>query len=338
MKKTGFLLAVFLGMIILYIGLNNGQLLPEKENTAEDNPPVPTTVESGDTNEEQAASVASQSIPQEQPEPKQVIEDSSIQLYSPYAMLVHVDNHEVLYEKNSEETMYPASLTKIMTAIIAIENIPDLQTSISLSPDMFPYLYAENASLAGFMPNEEVSAEDLLYGTLLPSGADAAIGLANYVAGSEEEFVKLMNDKAEALGMENTNFTNTTGLHDPNHYSTAKDISILLQYALENETFKTIFTSKSYTTAGTNLHPDGITVYNTMFNKMDEPMLTNGEILGGKTGFTDEAGLCLASLASIDGETYILVTAGAQGNNQTEQYNISDAFTVYEGIHTKSSE
>lgn len=129
--------------------------------------------------------------------------------------------------------------------------------------------------------------------------------------------------------MRNTHFTNSTGLPDRKHYSTVEDISILLRYALENETFRTAFTKSVYSTAPSMQHPEGFTFQSTMFQYMDTPEVPGGEILGGKTGYTQEAGLCLASLARVNEKEYILVTAKADGSHQTEQYHILDAIDVY---------
>ncbi|MFJ7735654.1 D-alanyl-D-alanine carboxypeptidase family protein [Lysinibacillus sp. NPDC097287] len=170
-------------------------------------------------------------------------------------------------DKSSEEKIYPASLTKIMTVLVAIENIPDLKEKISLPKSIFTGLYGANASMAGFLPNEEIEAKDLLYGSMLPSGAEASIGLANFIAGSERGFVKLMNEKAQQLGMEDTHFKNATGLHHPDHYTSVKDISILLQYALTNSTFRDVYTAERYSISPTNLHPAGITFTSLMFKK-----------------------------------------------------------------------
>ena len=167
-----------------------------------------------------------------------ILNSTDRELYSPYAILVRLRDQQVGFESRSEERISPASLTKIMTAIVAIENIADLHEPVILENKIFKDLYAANASLAGFLPGEEVPAIDLLYGTLLPSGADASVGLALKVSGSESEFVKLMNRKAEQLGMKDTHFTNVCGLYDDNHYSTVKDIAVLLEYALHNETFR----------------------------------------------------------------------------------------------------
>lgn len=179
----------------------------------------------------------------------------NIDLYSSNAILVNLDENQVLLDKNSEEVIYPASLTKMMTVLVAIEQIPSLQDEIVLPKNIFNDLYEENASVAGFLPNERLTIEDLLYGSMLPSGAEASIGLAEYAAGSERKFVKLMNDKAQQLGMKNTHFMNTTGLHHPDHYTTVKDMSLLLQYALTNDEFRNVYTAERYSIKSTNLHP-----------------------------------------------------------------------------------
>lgn len=256
-----------------------------------------------------------------------------VNLQSSNAILVNLDTNKILLDKDSDEIIYPASLTKIMTVLVAIENISNLQEKIILPKSIFKNLYEENASMAGFLPNEEVTAEDLLYGSMLPSGADASIGLADYITGSESKFVKLMNEKAKQLGMKNTHFVNATGLHHPDHYTSVKDISILLQYALTNNTFRDIYTAERYSIKSTNLHTEGMTVTSRMFKNLKAIENTRGEIIGGKTGYTEQAGLCLASLATIKGEEYILVTVGAQGDSRTEQFNITDALAVYQQLY-----
>ncbi len=254
------------------------------------------------------------------------------QLYSPYAILVDLETGKVLASHNGQDRIYPASLTKLMTAVLAIENTDNMYESMTMPEDIFQELYAEDASMAGFLPGENVYMQDLLYGILLPSGAECCLAYARRIAGSEEAFVDMMNQKAMELGMVNTHFCNCTGLHNPQHYSTVEDMSVLLRYALQNNTFKTVFTSSTYSVAPSNCHPDGFTFYSTMFQNMDSSELDGGRIMGGKTGYTDEAGLCLASLAEIGGREYILVTAKADGNHQTEQYHILDAMNVYNRI------
>ena len=249
-------------------------------------------------------------------------------IHSPYAVLMQKKGGKVIGEINSEERIYPASMTKIMTAIVALEELDSLDQEITLSQEMFADLYAQDAMQAGFQPGETVKARDLLYGVMLPSGAECCIGLANAIAGSEEGFVELMNKKAEKLGMDGTHFCDSTGLHDPEHYSTVRDMAVLLKYSLGNEDFRAIITSSRHSTPGTNIHEGGITYYSTLLKNLPDPSVTGGQILGGKTGFTNEAGLCLASCAEIEGKEYILVTAGVQGA-AGEQYHIEDARTVY---------
>ena len=253
---------------------------------------------------------------------------------SSYAVLMQADSGKVVGDINGETQMYPASMTKIMTAIVAIENLKDLNQEITLTNEMVADLYAQDATQAGFQPGETVQAIDLLYGVMLPSGAECCIALADTIAGSETGFVELMNQKAEKLGLENTHFCNTTGLHADDHYSSAKDIADLLRYALKNRTFREIIESPYHSTPGTNVHPDGITFYSTMFKNLSDTEVIDGQIMGGKTGFTSEAGCCLASFAEIDDIEYILVTAGAY---QAGTPHIDDAVKLYNRLGEASS-
>lgn len=264
--------------------------------------------------------------------PNSSVSFSHDKLNSPNVILLRLKDHTILMQKNSEEKIYPASLTKIMTSIVAIENLPDLKEEIKLTNTTFQGLYEANASMAGFQPGEDVKAIDLLYGALLPSGAESCIGLAVHIAGSEQNFVGMMNQKASDLAMVNTHFENATGLDDENHYTTVEDLAILLSYALQNDTFREVFTSSHHSTQPTNMHPGGITFYSTMFEKLNNQNIIGGEILGGKTGYTVKAGLCLASLAKVGKQEYILISAGAKGDRYTEQYNITDALAVYNSI------
>jgi D-alanyl-D-alanine carboxypeptidase (penicillin-binding protein 5/6) len=219
-----------------------------------------------------------------------------------------------------------------MTAIVALENLTDLNEKIVLSRSIFEGLYEANASMAGFQPGEQVRVIDLIYGAMLPSGAESCVALAERIAGSEQKFVELMNRKAKELGMSNTHFENATGLHNNNHYTTVEDLAILLIYALKNDAFRKVFTTFRYSIPPTNMHPDGITFYSTMYEKLGNQNIIGGKILGGKTGYTEKAGLCLASLATVDNQEYILITTGAKGDLYSIQYNIADAFTVYNSI------
>lgn len=266
---------------------------------------------------------------------RQIMEDlSSIDLKSTNALLIRLEDDRTLLSKNSAVRTYPASLTKMMTALVVIEHTEDLGEEIILEQRIFDQLRSANASMAGFRPGEKITVKDLLYGIMLPSGAEASLGLAEHIAGSESAFVELMNDKARILGMDSTNFMNTTGLHHPEHYSTAEDMARLLQYALKNRDFARIFTEEEYLTAQRPEEDSGHKLYSTLFMKLKsfKRNSLNGEILGGKTGYTGEAGLCLASYARIGGQKYILITMGAPGNLYTEQFSVTDALAVYSRI------
>ena len=255
---------------------------------------------------------------------------------SRHALLMDARTGQVLARKRSGEEAAPASLTKMMTILLAIEAEPDLDKQVTLPDGIFPALQTENASMAGFVPEETVTVQDLLYGAMLPSGAECCETLARLVSGSEESFVALMNQKAAELGMKNTHFTNPTGLTDAEHYSSAADMAKLLQVALHNATFRTIFTTEHYTTNATAQHPEGVSLTSTLLGKLDGTELPEGaKIEGGKTGYTAAAGLCLASLATVNGKEYILVTLAAPGDHGTEQYNIRDAVHVYRKLADK---
>ncbi len=250
-------------------------------------------------------------------------------LNSPNAVLIDAETGDILEGYNSGKRIYPASLTKIMTAVLAVEYTEDMEEIIALPSGFFQKLYGENASMAGFEPGEQVRLMDLLYGILLPSGAECCLAFAERISGSEEEFAGLMNEKAAELGMKDTRFCNSTGLHETGHYSTAEDIAVLLRYAVKNDRFREAFTSESYHTMPSEAHPDGFTFTSSMFRHLNGTEISNGAVLGGKTGYTPEAGLCLASLAEVSGKEYILVTAGAGGNHETEPYHVMDAVNVY---------
>ncbi len=259
-------------------------------------------------------------------EPSPELKFSEFELYSNNVLLTDIEGN-ILYEKNSDERFYPASLTKIMTVIVALENLDDLDYSVQIPGYIYEYIAAEDASTAGFEAYDTVTVEDLLYGAILSSGAECCLTLADMISGTEYDFAALMNDKAEELGMDNTNFTNCTGLHNYDHYSTAEDISVLLRYALQNSEFRRIFTRDSYYTE-TQYNPYGIVLNSTMFSFVEDGYYPF-ELLGGKTGYTQEAGLCLASAAEINEKEYIRVTAGADGSHMTDPYHIEDAMTVY---------
>lgn len=245
---------------------------------------------------------------------------------SKYCVLIDIENNKILAERNADEKMYPASMTKIMTLIVAVENMESPDDTFTMTYDILNPLINEDASLAGFEENETITIKDMLYGAILPSGAEATVGLAEAIAGSETNFVRMMNEKAEEMGLKNTHFTNTSGLHDDNHYSTALDMAVILEYALQNDLCREILSTYQYTTSKTKEHPKGILLESTMFSRMYGDEVENVTIEGGKTGFTSEAQHCMASFAIKNNKEYIVVTA----MEDDKWGSVYDAFDIYE--------
>lgn len=232
-------------------------------------------------------------------------------------ILIDTESNEIIAYKDYNKRMYPASLTKIMTMIVTVEYANSLSDTVPITYEMVAPMYELDASLAGFAVGETPTVEQVLYGIVLPSGADASIAAATYIAGSEEAFVQMMNDKAEKIGLKNTHFTNCVGFHDTNHYSTAEDIAVLMKYALQNETCKKILSTYQYEIPPTEFNPDGIILESTVLGRMNGDEMPGVVIKGGKTGFTDEAGQCLATFAEANGKTYIMVLTGG-----TSRWNV----------------
>ena len=216
------------------------------------------------------------------------------------------ESQKVVYSKNEKEKAYPASLTKIMTTLVALENIEDLSSIAPVDIETYRAMIKNNASMAGFYGKEMLTYRDLLYGTILASGGEAANSLAINISSSVENFVDLMNDKAKSIGLTDTNFTNPEGLHDENQYTTARDMGVLLDYALNNGDFRAIFTKKEFVTSKTLDHPNGVVLRSTVLKTLEESL--DYEILGGKSGTTSEAGQCWATLGIKKGKEYIVIT------------------------------
>lgn len=235
---------------------------------------------------------------------------SDASLDAGYAILVNLADNTVLASYRADQKIYPASMTKIMTLIVAVENIKDLSATFTITEDIIKRAYDAGASRAGFEAGETVTMLDLLYGAAVPSGADATDALAIYIAGSEEKFVELMNEKAAALGLSSTHFANASGLHDENHYSTVREIAAIMACAMDNPVASQLLSAKTYTTSPTVQHPNGITFYSTAFSRMSTYTFGAVTVKAAKTGFTNEARFCLATYGTTsDGRAYILVTA-----------------------------
>lgn len=256
-----------------------------------------------------------------------------LDITSGYGILIDLDTNKVLAAKSAQEKIYPASMTKIMTLIVAYENVSDTDATYTFKAEMLDDLFRQNASVAGFSAGESVPVKDLFYGCILPSGADATGALAEYVAGSEEAFAVLMNKKAAAMGLKNTHFVTASGLHDDDHYSTCEDMAAILRYAVNNTGMREILSTYQYTTTKTAEHPDGITLTSTLKSRMSGNEAAGVFVQGGKTGYTIEGRNCLATFAAncteeqaaLTSPRYILVTAFASG----EYAPVFDAINVY---------
>ena len=227
------------------------------------------------------------------------------------AILVEVSTGRIIYEKGSRMQMFPASTTKIMTAILVIENsnLSDMVTVSESAISNIPSGYVTAELQAG----EEISVKDLLYALMVESANDVAFILAEHVAGSVSAFVDMMNKKALEIGCSNTQFLNPNGIHNSNHYSTAYDLYLMAQYGMKNETFKELVSTSSYTLPATNKHPledRELSTTNQLINP-NNTKFYNKNIIGIKTGFTSQAGNCLVTQSSRDGLDFIAVILGS---------------------------
>ncbi|MDD3429987.1 MAG: D-alanyl-D-alanine carboxypeptidase [Oscillospiraceae bacterium] len=243
--------------------------------------------------------------------------------------MVNLDTGFVVYEKNADVQRAPASLTKMMTALLFIEAIgaENLSTTEITAPGyIYDELYNTGSSSADVRPYETLSAQDVLYGMLLPSGNECASIAADYVAnGSMENFFYMMNARARALGCKNTNFTSAHGLFglEANHYSTAYDMYLIGKACYENETFMQVATTQSYTRPANNKHAEEVTVRNTNYMQSRTSGVYRSYIRGLKTGSTPEAGYNLVTSASQDGENYLLVVMGTPYEKDENGYGLA---------------
>lgn len=232
--------------------------------------------------------------------------------FSNYAVLIDLESDSILAEKNLKTRINPASMTKVLTVLVAAEHIENLDDTFTITREIADYSYINDCSSAGFEKGEAVSIRDLFYGTVLPSGADGAVGLATYVAKDQETFVELMNEKLDELGLAQTaHFTNCVGIYDENHYCTVYDMAMIMEAAMDNELCREVLSAHTYTTSKTDLHPEGILLSNWFLRRIEDKDC-NGEVMCGKTGYVAQSGSCAASYAvDDDGKGYICVTADA---------------------------
>ena len=249
--------------------------------------------------------------------------DKDLTIYSEAVTLIDSKSGTIIYSKNADKRMYPASTTKMMTAILVLENgnLDDMttvsQNAISSIPDGY--------STAYLTEGEQISIADLLKVLLIHSANDAANVLAEYISGSIDEFVKLMNEKAKELGCTNTHFTNTNGIHDKNHYSTANDLAIIAQYCMKNSIFRTIVSMPSCTIPATNKSAEREYV-NTNDLLLESSEYYRADCIGIKTGYTSPAKNCLIAASKKDDIELICVTLGS--NTLDDRY--ADTNTLFD--------
>ena len=232
---------------------------------------------------------------------------------SAYAVVIDLGKSTILAEKSSDAIISPASMTKILTLLVAAEHVTDLDDTFTMTIDITDYCYVNDCSVVGLEIGETVSVRELLYGTILPSGADAALGLATYVAGSHEAFVDMMNGKLEELGLSDTaHFTNCVGLYDEDHFCTVYDMAMILKAAMENELCREVLNARTYETAPTPEHPDGQVLSNWFLRRIEDKDTGDIEVIGAKTGYVMQSGNCAASCGrDAGGNLYICVTGSA---------------------------
>ena len=245
---------------------------------------------------------------------------------SQYAVLIDESTNEIIVGKNEDIIMNPASMTKILTVLVAAEHITDLDDTFTITFEVTDYSFANGCSCVGFEVGEVVTVRDLFYGTILPSGADAALALAIYTAGSQEAFVELMNEKIEELGLSDTaHFTNCVGLYDKEHYCTVTDMAMMLKAAIQNDFCREVLTAHVYTTSATEQHPEGLVISNWFLRRIEDRD-SHGEVVCAKTGYVDESLFCAASyFVSNEGKPYIAVTASTFNSKQA----IKDHVALY---------
>ena len=238
--------------------------------------------------------------------------NDAIDLRADVACMICLDNDEAVFNKNYNKRTAPASLTKIMTSLIALEKCKDLNVYVEVSQYAIDCLAGTDSSVAGLLPGEKVTMYDLLNCLMVKSANEAAIVIAEYLGGSVNGFLKMMNDKAKEIGCTNTNYVNVHGLDEPGQYKTAHDIYLICKEALKYPVFEKIIGQTSYTMPKTNMSeerllPATILMINSNYSDCYLPYVT-----GIKTGTTDDAGKCIVTKASKNGYNYIAIIMGAK--------------------------
>ena len=316
---------------------------PDSQASEQPEPETPAAEPEADTLPESETEPAQDSPEESEPEETPAQEDPSektyapaevtentktldLELYSENALLIDLESNTVLVQKNADARIYPASMTKVMTVLVAAEHIENWDETFTMTQSIIDPLFLADASMAGFVHGEEVSMTELLYGAVLPSGAEATEALAIVTAGSEEAFAALMNEKAQELGLKDTHFVDASGLHDENHYTTLSDMAIIMQAALDNPHCREVLTSVNHTSPATTQNPEGVAMTNRFLYRIRPQQTGNVDIQAAKTGYTAQAMNCCVSYGIMEnGRAAICVTAHAW----TGDYCIADHLALY---------
>lgn len=249
--------------------------------------------------------------------------------------LVNADTGAVIYEKNADAKVYPASITKLMTALLTMQKYGNaLDTVVTVSKDDITPLSGTDSSVLGLKTGEQITVRQLLYGLLVKSGNDCAMVLAHNVGGSVPAFVDMMNAEAKKIGADHTHYVNPEGLQDPNHYTTAKDVYLIARQVMANDFLSGVVDTQSYTIPATNMTPaTKITNTNLLLSSGSKYYLSS--VKGIKTGTTTDAGACLVSMAQSKGMTYYAVVMGGKettANGAVDNTAFADTKSLYQWV------
>ena len=304
MKKTRIL--VLLLTLLLTLSCLTLPLLAAAEPAAED----PSATASADASAD-ASGDAQDTAEQESSQEVIVSADPSFTVAAKAALLIDLNTGRTVYEQDADERVYPASLTKIMTCLLALEN-GNLSDVITVDESALSGL-DQDSSVVGLKVGEQITLENLLYCMMVSSGNDAANVVAEYIAGSVADFVRMMNERAYALGCKDTHFNNPHGLHDESHYTTARDLAIITQAALKSENFRQIVDTAEYVIpASATGEEHKLKTTNMLIYKSTGNSLYYSRATGVKTGYTSAAGRCLIATAEDDGIRFLSVLCGAK--------------------------
>lgn len=262
---------------------------------------------------------------------------SDMKIHADTVILKNLETNMTVYSQNVDKKVYPASLTKLMTALVVLDKVPNIKTVVTAGENVINDLLGSEASIIMIQPGEQLTVEDLLYGLLVSSGCDAANVLAEHVSGNVTEFVKEMNAKAVSLGMTNTNYANAHGLHSEEQYTTTADLEKLGLAVIQNETLLKICGSARHTIPATNKSEARI-LATTNFLLDPNTSYYYKRVKGLKTGFTDQAGRCLMTYAEKDGQRYLCIVTGCPDKDESGnsvRYDFEDTFDLLYWAYTQ---